>query len=362
MSQRLPRVAPPLAAWFGDEPVTCEPLGDGHINGTWQVRSVTGDFVLQQLSSSVFVAPERVAANQALLFDVVAECVDWTYQLPEPLPSLRGERLVLGPPEPFLPEANSLAQGATASAWRLCRFVPNTRTLQSLTTTAQARAAGRAFGDFQSLAQGVDAASIQESIAGFYQLEGYQQSLAAGWAEYSGANADERRLMAELAQRSAAYVQLPNTTATVIHGDCKVNNLLFAPSSDEVVAVLDLDTLMAGAWWLDFGDLVRSAAYDADGRFQPELYRALVAGFFAGRGALLPADLSVAVRSPAYVSYMLTIRFLTDHLLGDRYFKVQARGQNLMRAQAQFAQLVQLEQDDCVGIMTVALQQVIHPL
>ncbi len=161
--------------------------------------------------------------------------------------------------------------------------------------------------------------------------------------------------MAELVARAPEHARPATDEVTVIHGDCKVNNLLFAEDADEVVAILDLDTLMSGAWWLDFGDLVRSAAFDAQKQFLPHFYTALAQGFVAGCGTLRQADLDAAVRAPAHVGYMLTIRFFTDHLQGDRYFKVQARGQNLQRAQSQFAQLLQLEQDDCVRSMTQTL-------
>ena len=117
-----------------------------------------------------------------------------------------------------------------------------------------------------------------------------------------------------------------------------MNNLLFHPTRDEVVAIIDLDTLMLGdpAW--DFGDLVRSAFAGSEeteaaaevsrARFEP-----LSKAFFPAFGPVDDVD-RYAV-APAYMSFMLAVRFLTDHLKGDVYFKVGRRGDNLARARSQ---------------------------
>lgn len=356
-------VTPPLAAWFGAEAVELHPLGAGHINGTWRVKSATGDFVLQQISSSVFPQPRRIAANQALLIAAAtaakhANTESWGYQLPEPLPAANGETLVFAPIDADASTAAEVVNTATqlpTSAWRLCPYFAGTRTLQTLDNVTQARAAGRAFGELQTLARNIDAAAIQEVIPGFYQLAGYQQTLTSAWENCAEPTPQEQALMGELVARSPEYAHPATDEVSVIHGDCKVNNLLFAEDADTVVAILDLDTLMTGAWWLDFGDLVRSAAFDARKRYLPDFYAAVAEGFFAGCPTLRQADLAAAVRAPAHVGYMLAIRFFTDHLQGDKYFKVQSRGQNLERALSQFAQLEQLEQDDCKRSMIETL-------
>ncbi len=127
---------------------------------------------------------------------------------------------------------------------------------------------------------------------------------------------------------------------TLVHGDCKVNNLLFEQDADEVAAVIDLDTVMRGHWAWDFGDLARSAAA-AGSRFDLHRFAAVAEGFVAGSG--LAPDLQPLLLAPRYVTLMLAVRFLTDHLQGDRYFRVGARGENLQRARAQFDLLLAME-------------------
>ena len=128
----------------------------------------------------------------------------------------------------------------------------------------------------------------------------------------------------------------------VIHGDCKVNNLLFHPTKDAVTAIVDLDTVMLGdpAW--DFGDLVRSAFAGSEETAPARTlsltrFERLCAGFAAGYGPQFGAGDNAQrfATAPAYMSFMLAVRFLTDHIEGDRYFKVPERGTNLRRARSQ---------------------------
>ena len=110
--------------------------------------------------------------------------------------------------------------------------------------------------------------------------------------------------------------------------------------SDDVMAVLDLDTVMWGNWAWDFGDLARSACVVA-GRMSLDRFSGAAAGYLAG--SMVDASVDELVTAPAYVTFMLGLRFLTDHLVGDRYFKINTRGQNLQRAEQQFELLRSIE-------------------
>ena len=334
-----------LVAWFGEEHPEHDPFGEGHINGTWVVRAGTGNFVLQRLSSEVFPDPEQVARNLDQLFAAQALDQRFEYLLPQPLPALDGRTLVV-------------IDDTEKHYFRLSRMIDQARTLQTVTNVVQARAAGEAFGLFQQMATAIEPESLREVIPGFHKLEVYSESLAAALAGRTELTIEEATLYAELDARLSRYGSKRDFVdhSCVIHGDCKVNNLLFAENADDVVAVLDLDTLMVGAWWLDFGDLVRSAAYDRDTYFRPEHYAALAEGFFAGRGEIRPEDIGAALRAPAHVTFMLAIRFFDDHLRGDRYFRVIESGDNLRRAESQFAQLAQLETLECQVFMRGVLE------
>jgi Ser/Thr protein kinase RdoA (MazF antagonist) len=217
--------------------------------------------------------------------------------------------------------------------------VEHARTLQSLENVAQARAAGQAFGELQSLLRALDS-DVPDPIPGFLQLDHYLEELDAAVQAAANLTADLERWVAVVDQHrdlAAVFVERDR----LIHGDCKVNNLLFRADEDAVARILDLDTVMWGHWAWDFGDLVRSAAADG-GEFSPQRFLALVEGFLPAAG--IEADPDSLLLAPRYVALMLGVRFLTDHLRGDRYFRVTARGDNLQRAVEQFQLLARMEE------------------
>jgi|GEM_PF-404433 len=337
-----------LVEWFGDEPCTVDLFGKGHINHTWRVQNKGANYVLQNLSSEVFADPRNIAANQHHLFKSVAGSQDFDYLLPQPLPARNGQTLIsvgakLSAGSVASSSANPKHQAAISDYWRLCPYIGASRTLQKLSNPLQARAAGEAFGHFQRMAQSVAPGSLAPVIDGFLQLDGYWASLTQAVSQSGKTGEEEHKLWVELEQLFDLCQSVGTSAASVIHGDCKVNNLLFAADSDAVIAVLDLDTLMAAPWWLDFGDLVRSAASNEADDFDPGFYRALAQGFFSGRGGLETGELTAALRAPAHLGFMLSVRFLDDHLRGNTYFRVAQPGDNLQRAKVQLEKLKQMQ-------------------
>jgi len=307
------------AGWWQAQSVI--PLGVGHIHATWRV--VPGDpqrggaGVLQRISATVFPDAE------ALMDRVVRVVQHVTRRAPGWVPDLLPTRA-----------GDWFHRHDDGSCWRLWRAVEPARTLQSLTTPDQAEAAGRAFGRFQALLADYPE-PLPDPVPGFMQLDHYLARFDAVRAALPDA---EREV--SVPAGLVALIDARRDLATafrernrVIHADCKVNNLLFAADRDVVVCVLDLDTVMHGHWAWDAGDLIRSAAADPQGialaRFAAVVGGMRVAGTIA-------AEPLAWVLAPRYVTLMLAIRFLTDHLEGDRYFRTDYRGQNLARAQAQF--------------------------
>ena len=276
----------------------------GHINDTYLVD---GRYVLQRLNRSVFQNPQALMRNLA---KAIAH---------------EGGNLLLAP----IPttEQSPYSEDAAGDIWRLFPHLPS-RNFQNLPDELLA-CAGRAFGDF--LATFADfPGELEPVIEGFHDLGFYLKRLDVAPAGDVGTTVDE---INELRTRFR-----PGEARRVIHGDCKVNNLLFHPTRDSVAAIIDLDTLMLGdpAW--DFGDLVRSAfagseETEAASEFSRSRFEPLGEGFFAAFGAV--DDVEHYAAAPAYMSFMLSVRFLTDHLEGDVYFKVGKRGDNLARARSQ---------------------------
>lgn len=300
-----------LARWPGAAgPVTR--LATGHINETW----TTDAHILQRINDHVFVAPAALMRN---LGRAVAH-----------ESALLGHALLVSPLANA--EGDAWSVDADGGIWRLFPRLPS-RSFDVLPERLLA-AAGRAFGTFLARFATFDAASLETAIDGFHDLPRYLarfDALPKGEAQAEAAAIDRLR--------EGTTATGPATPRRAIHGDCKVNNLLFHPQRDDVTAIIDLDTLMPGdpAW--DFGDLVRSTSAGnerpSDLSFSLPRFERLARGFRATYGAIdSPSHFAAA---PAYMSLMLAVRFLTDHLEGDHYFRVTRRGENLTRAQSQLA-------------------------
>ncbi len=297
------------------------PLGDGHINDTVLATLDDGDrFVLQRINRAVFTDPGTVMDNLA-----------------------RVQKHLLRRAPRLTPRLHPTLDGATAwidpegDWWRLWDYVPG-RSLSTTRDPVLCRAASEAFGRLQRLLADLPGPELQPTIPGFLELAAYLAEFDRACVQ----NPDAAQITLAAAGDEHFIAEHRNLTGRfppghdLIHGDCKLNNLLFTRAPVGVRAILDLDTIMVGHWAWDFGDLVRSVLSGSidDGQAS-ELFGALTEGFLqgSGRGDVAAEDLADA---PVYISFMLGIRFLTDHLDGDRYFKVRSPGENLSRARAQF--------------------------
>ena len=294
-----------LDHWPEAAGLAIRPLQGGHVNRTYAVGDAAGNdrFVLQCINGHVFTNPEGVMRNLGKLLGRHPGIV-------APLPTRAG---------------NLWATDEAGELWRLFPFV-DARNLQQL-PDALADPAGFAFGGFHAAVADMDD-DLEPVIDGFHDLSRYLDALRAAAPEAS-AEVDF------VADRGA--FRFPDSR-TVIHGDCKVNNLLFHPEEPRVTHLIDLDTAMHGhpAW--DFGDLVRSVASGAEeAGSAPDVslstFERVAFGFARGAGGIVDPEAFAA--APGHMSFMLGVRFLTDHYAGDRYFRVDYRGQNLERARSQ---------------------------
>ena len=283
------------------------PLGAGHIHDTYLLRARGTDWVLQRVNQAVFKDPELVMAQTQRLL----AC--WRNQDRYTVPELKANK------------HGSLGAWVDGEYWRVWAFVANTVVVDPLRSLEQARAAGYAFAALQSNLSGLPGTPFADAIEGFlqlsYYLQDYDDVATRAPAQLRRLIEQHRDLAGLLAERNAH-----------IHGDCKINNLLFDTSAARVVAVIDFDTAMYGHWAWDFGDLVRSVCHSRGG-LDSAYFRACLEGFAEHQPLTNVAD---AVSAPGYVALMLGVRFLTDHLRGDEYFRVTEHGENLRRAEAQF--------------------------
>lgn len=316
------------------------PLGNGNVNDTYRVDTASGDrFVLQRLNTLVFPEPELVMRNLQVLS---------AHALRRPVPAQRWE-------VPRVISQRHTGQPwvrADGQFWRLISFVDDAVTLDAITHPDQARQVGRGLGLFHQLLSDLPADQLADTLPGFHitptYLASYEQALQSTQLELGGrgrwcaAFVEQRRNLAQLLETAKAEGRLG---LRPIHGDPKVNNVMLCASSGAAVSLVDLDTVKPGLVHYDIGDCLRSACnplgeeaqHDATIHFDLDLCRAVLEGYLgAARDSLNDTDLDHIFDAARVISFELGLRFFSDHLAGDVYFRTERPGHNLDRAVVQF--------------------------
>ncbi len=325
-----------LEFFLPSAPLRClTPLGEGNINETWRVDLAGGEKrVLQRLHPSVFPDPGPVLHNLRrvtahLNRDASAPAITF--------------RLLTNPvgKDHFLDPAGH--------CWRLLTYIENTRTLTHLQTPEQAREIGCLLGRFHLLVAAIPPTELADPLPGFHCTPGYLARFDEVACNRSPSDQREAccfHIIAEQRHTADLLERVRHRLGfQVIHGDPKTANFLFAADEDRAVSLIDLDTVKPGLLLHDLGDCLRSCCNrngeghaDPDATvFDADFFNAVLGGYLARAGQLLtPTDRSLLVKAVGLISFELGLRFFTDHLAGDRYFKVEQPGQNLQRALVQF--------------------------
>lgn len=298
-------------------------LSGGHIHGTYRVETADGVYIAQKLHPTAFPDPAGLMERLALVTDALRRQGETTLHFYR---TWTGSWLYDG--------------------WRVMDCIPG-EVREPDPEVIQA--AGAAFGRFQAKLQGIslDARSIHDPARWFGLLH---ETMDAGLArdEATWGLAD-RLFRLEFDACSLQHARLPER---VLHGDTKLNNLLFAPGTNEPLAVIDLDTVGMGLAAYDFGDAVRSLHRNA-ARLDPAVLRGFAKGYLAGAAHLTDAEMDSLVPGVLTITAELAARYLIDHMTGDRYFR---NPDSLGRARS----LTALAEDTAGRIP--ALQTILHQL
>lgn len=334
------------------ELVGVAPYHRGHIHDTFvsDCREAFGvrRYLLQRMNEAVFQDIDGLMHN----IDLVIRHLEERLRRPGVDDGFHALRLI--------PTLDGASYARTASgAWRIYRFVENTRSFDLCRSERQAFEAARAFGRFQAYLSDLDPAGLRETIPDFFstphRLKQFQAALAAdpvGRAASCRKEIDAALSRAKMAPVFLDLIAEGRIPMRIVHGDTKLNNVLFDASSARAVSIVDLDTCMPAYSLYDFGDLVRfTAATSAEDERDLDrvdvnigLYRALIEGYHeATRGFLTAEEQELMPFSARLVTYTIGLRFLTDHLNGDTYFKTEREGHNLDRARVQLRLLERME-------------------
>ncbi len=328
-----------------------KPFGSGHINDSYCVTfHQAGEpvrYMLQRINQSIFKNPvavmeniQRVTSHLAAKVSGEPDC----NRLVLTLISARDEKV--------------WHLDADGNFWRAYRFIEKARTYDSVESAKQAFQAAKAFGRFQKLLVDLPSPRLHDTIADFHhtpkRFAALEQALDLDVARRTIKAKPE--IDFAFARKSIADVLLDaDLPERITHNDSKLNNVMLDDVTGEGICVVDLDTVMSGLALYDFGDLVRTTTSSAreDERdlskvtMQFSMFEALVRGYLDSAGSFLTkAERQHLVLSGKLITFEQGIRFLTDYLAGDPYYKVHRDEHNLDRCRTQFALLESIEQQE----------------
>jgi len=300
-----------------------EPHPTGHINDGYLVVAGARRYLLQRLNPSVFHDPDAVMTN-------VAAVTDHLRAKGEPTLKLVSTR-----------HGSSSWQGTDGAVWRMYEYIHDVQPLE-VGSPAAAAVVGRAYGRFHRLLSDLDSSRLRVSLPGFHdpgrriaQLEAAVEADPYGRLGEACGLVDAVRTLRHAIAADSTLAGLP---VRVAHNDAKAANLLVDGAGAQQPVVIDLDTVMPGSVLWDVGDMIRSSTgtpeeATATVSFDVDRYSALVDAWLAETGDLITEHERDAVpRAGLVVTFEQAVRFLTDHLEGDVYFRVTRPGENLDRA------------------------------
>jgi Ser/Thr protein kinase RdoA (MazF antagonist) len=330
------------------------PFGNGHINDTYALTcGLAGEkanrYILQKINHFVFRDPPALMENIQRV----------TSHLGQKISAAGGDRLreTLN----LVPtiDGGNLYQDPNGHFWRAYARIEGSHTYEKAENLQHVYQAAWAFGNFQRLLTDFPASQLHETIPNFHHTpRRFQTFVAAVQADARNRAADVRSEIQFIEQREQDTRLLLEMSAQgllpqrVTHNDSKFNNVMIDDRTGKGVCVIDLDTVMPGLAVYDFGDIVRSAAALAaedepdtsKAGLSMQVFETLAQGYLdAGRAFLNAAEVDHLAFSARLITLEQAIRFLTDYLNGDVYYKIHRPSQNLDRARTQIAMLRDME-------------------
>jgi len=329
------------------------PHGTGHINDTYASRFDTPRgqrrYVHQRINTRVFREPEKLMENvervtRHLREKIAAAGGDPQRETLNLVPALDGR--------PFHHDERD-------NIWRTYLFIEGARTYDVVENLDHVYSAARAFGEFQRMVSDLPGPRLHETIPHFHhtprRLEAFEEAVGRDAAGRAAQVSDEIDFVRRRADQTCVLIDLleqGKMPERITHNDTKLNNVMIDDTTGHGICVIDLDTVMPGLVGYDFGDAVRLGANPAaeDERdlskvcIDLEMFERLARGYLdATRDVLTAEEIDHLAFSAMLITFEIGVRFLTDHLAGDEYFKVHRPGHNLDRCRTQFTMVADME-------------------
>lgn len=350
--EKIRKIAEQFA--FTGELVSWIPCGSGHINGTWLLRYRIGDMgsikvILQKINVEIFQKPDELMENisgvtKHLKKKVIEKGGDPEREVLNLIPTKEGKNYL---------------QDADGGCWRAYIFITDAISYDLVEKPEDFYESAVAFGRFQEMLADYPAETLHETIEGFHDTKKRFRTLKKAVecdsfrrVETVREEIDFAMQHEELAGVFGELLDKGEIPLRVTHNDTKLNNVMIDRFTGKGICVVDLDTVMPGLIMNDFGDAIRFGASTAleDEKDLSKvscdmgLYETYVKGFLESCGDKLTAkEIELLPMGAKVMTYESGIRFLTDYLEGDHYFKTDRKGQNLDRCRTQFRLLSDME-------------------
>ncbi|MBW4524214.1 MAG: aminoglycoside phosphotransferase family protein [Phormidium tanganyikae FI6-MK23] len=329
-----------------------QPFGSGNINDTFLVTLEASQFVLQRINTQVFRQPEHVMKN-------IYFC---TQHIHDRLSNFKLDRRWETPQVIFTHENQDHHIDENGLFWRALSFIKNSRSHDTIQNLDHAEEIGYALGTFHSLISDLPPERLTDTLEGFHITPIYLQQYKRVLSETTVKPSPEVNYCLKFIRdrQSWAHV-LENAkhsgklSLRLMHGDPKVNNILIDSATEKAVSVIDLDTVKPGLIHYDIGDCLRSGC-NAIGeeteqwetvRFEPDLCEGILRGYLTvAKAFLTDSDYLYLFDAIRLITFELGLRFFTDYLAGNIYFKTTYPEHNLMRALVQFGLTKSIESQE----------------
>ncbi|OYE03718.1 phosphotransferase enzyme family protein [Nostoc sp. 'Peltigera membranacea cyanobiont' 232] len=320
-------------------------FGSGNINDTFLVTlddSKEQHFVLQRINTQVFRQPKLIMQNMCTFTEHVRKRLQHTplnrrWEVPRVL---------------LTKDAEDHFQDADGSFWRAISFIEGSQSFDTMGDRSQAQEIGYALGMFHNLISDLPPEKLADTLQGFHitplYLQHYEEVLAKTSARQSAEVnyclrfVSDRQAFAHILENAKAEGKLP---LRLMHGDPKINNVMFDIATQQAVSVIDLDTVKPGLVHYDIGDCLRSGCNPTGEEtenwksvyFDTDLCQGILQGYLSVAKAFLTEnDYAYIYDAIRLIAFELGLRFFADYLAGNVYFKVKHPEHNLARAIVQF--------------------------
>lgn len=340
-----------IAAAFAPQGTICSvtPYGTGNINDTYVVGCTDSRFILQRINQNVFKKPKLIMVNLRTVMEHIAE---------HPTPT-DGRRWEL-PQIVTTQDGQDWAIDADGEFWRALTFIEDAYALPKVRDEKHAGEAGYALGRFQSQISDLDAGRLHDTLPGFHIMPAYLRhydevvathgiDTAKPELRFAADFIAERRDWASVLQDAQAAGRLAERP---MHGDPKIDNIMIGEGTGDAVSIIDLDTVKPGLVQYDIGDCLRSSCNPLGEEtreieqvtFELDLCEAILQGYLPQvRSFYTENDYAYLFDSLRVLAFEMGLRFFTDYLEGNVYFKTHYPENNLMRTLVQFRLMSQIE-------------------